>query len=196
MIKVIIFDWGGVLCFYRKVFLKKIASYHKINYAMLKKVEHENRLKHDAGEIGTGQFIQNINRACHSHISVRDYYTLHSQYTQLNKGMIATIQQLKNKRYKIFLLSNNSEPTHNYIRKQKDIKKLFDKIQFSYQIGLKKPDPRFFEHILKGEHISFSECVFVDDRPDSIAAAKKLGMYGLQYTNLKKFKQDLAKINL
>ncbi|MEK6900771.1 MAG: HAD family phosphatase [Nanoarchaeota archaeon] len=196
MIKIIIFDWGEVLCFYRKTFFRTIATKYKINYALFRKVELENRLKHEAGEISTTQFVQNINRACHSPISVHNYYTLHSHFVHLNKGMIKIIQQLKKKGYKIFLLSNNSEPTYNYIKDQKDLHKLFDKILFSYQIGLKKPDPHFFQHVLKDENIRFSQCLFVDDRSDSVVAAKKLGMSALQYTNLKKFKHDLAKLIL
>ncbi len=196
MIKIIIFDWGDVLCFYRKKFFRIIASKYKINYTLFRKAELENRLKHDAGEIGTAQFVHNINQSCHSKITVRDYCAMHSYFVHLNKGMIKIIQQLRKNGYKIFLLSNNSEPTYNFVTKQKEIKKLFDKIQLSYQVGLKKPDPRFFKHILKREDIHFSECLFVDDRADSVAVAKKLGMSALQYTNLKKFNLDLAKIIL
>src|SRR3989338_24462 len=186
MIKVIIFDWGGVIFFYRKGFVKKIASEYKINFSLFRRAELENRLQHDVGGLTTKKFVHNINRQCDSHISVNDYYALHSQFVHLSKGMIKVIEQLK-KRYKIFLLSNNSEPAHHYIQKNKKIKKLFDKILFSYQVGLRKPDPRFFQHILKDEAVLFSECLFIDDRADSVAVAKKLGMHGLLYTNLKNF---------
>ena len=47
---------------------------------------------------------------------------------------------------------------------------------FSFDIHLEKPDPRFFEFILDHEDLNPEETLFIDDTAENIEAAKKLGI--------------------
>lgn len=195
MIKALIFDWGGVVHMHRwNAFDRYIARAQGVRVVDFKRIELQHRLAHDLGAISTKEFLRRLNRDLGTRIAERAYYrALYSKrFVVFNRPLLALIKKLK-PRYKIFVLSNNSEPIVPIIKKYPNVKRLFDKMLFSYQVKMKKPDPRFFRHLLRGTGIRPRECVFVDDRADLTAAAAKLGMQAIIYTDFKSFKQALVK---
>ena len=193
MIKAIIFDLGNVLILHDKEeFILKVLSKYKIsNRELFQKIELESRLKMDYGEITSHEYIRNINKQTGSNIKEKDYYNIFFSKPQskLNTNLIGLIKELRRK-YKIFLLANNNKPMHEFI-KSKKLDKLFDKVLFSYQVGLKKPDPKFFERLLSGTKIKPEECAFVDDREDYMPKVKKLKMKTIVYKNFKQLLGDM-----
>ena len=47
----------------------------------------------------------------------------------------------------------------------------------SHKLGLRKPDIKIFEYILKEQKLKAEEVIFIDDSPQHIASAKKLGIH-------------------
>jgi putative hydrolase of the HAD superfamily len=45
-------------------------------------------------------------------------------------------------------------------------------------LGVRKPDPRMFQHASTGLGLAPGQCLFVDDDPDLAAAAIRLGYQG------------------
>lgn len=56
---------------------------------------------------------------------------------------------------------------------------LFDAVVISGEVGMRKPEPRIFEHVLSLIDLPASECVFVDDLPHNVTAAVQLGFVGI-----------------
>jgi putative hydrolase of the HAD superfamily len=52
----------------------------------------------------------------------------------------------------------------------------FDKVYFSHRVGLRKPMPEIFELILNSNGLKPEHTLFIDDSPQHIAAAQKLGI--------------------
>jgi HAD superfamily hydrolase (TIGR01509 family) len=44
----------------------------------------------------------------------------------------------------------------------------------SHELGLRKPDVKIFEYILKEQKLKAEEVFFIDDSPQHIAGAKKI----------------------
>lgn len=58
----------------------------------------------------------------------------------------------------------------------------FSGIHASTQIGFEKPDPRFFEAVLRLENLAPSECVMTGNNPDNdVDGARGLGIVGVLY---------------
>ena len=47
----------------------------------------------------------------------------------------------------------------------------------SHELGLRKPDAKIFEYILKEQKLKAEEVFFIDDSQQHIASAKKLGIH-------------------
>lgn len=110
-----------------------------------------------------------------------------------NEKLLSYITEL-HKDYKLGVLSNaGTDWLRNDMLKPEE-QGLFDIILLSHDVGMIKPEPNFF--LLACQKLAHrpEEVVMVDDRQYNIAAAKKLGMKGILYTNFIQFKHELEEL--
>ena len=93
------------------------------------------------------------------------------------------IQDLKDKGYKVYYLSNWSAWTHDLLQEagKFDFLKLMDGGVFSYDAGYMKPNEEIYKILLNKYKINPEEAVFFDDREENIEAANKLGIHGVHF---------------
>ena len=84
-------------------------------------------------------------------------------------------ETLKEKGYKVFVLSNASDLFYKYFPKFLPLD-FFDGVFVSADYRMLKPDVEIFEVFLKQYGLKAEECFFVDDREDNISGATKAGM--------------------
>ncbi|MEI8057287.1 MAG: HAD family phosphatase [Actinomycetes bacterium] len=58
---------------------------------------------------------------------------------------------------------------------------MFDVIVISGEVGMRKPEPRIYDHTLDLLGLPAAECVFVDDLSDNVKAAVGVGMIGVRH---------------
>lgn len=91
--------------------------------------------------------------------------------------------QLLTRKYKLFLLTNTDEIhidrfEHNAgISFFSDFYQCFEKVYYSYEMGMRKPDPAIFNHILNKHDLSPKRTLFVDDKKVNTDAAASLGIH-------------------
>lgn len=85
--------------------------------------------------------------------------------------------------YRTFLLSNNNEIHYNWILNYlqethglSDNSGFFEKAYYSHMMGMRKPDAEIFQYVLEQENLNPAETLFIDDSPQHIATAQKLGI--------------------
>jgi HAD superfamily hydrolase (TIGR01549 family) len=112
------------------------------------------------------------------------------------KGSVPLIQRL-GKKYRMFLLSNTNaiheKEYNNRLKKDHGIEnltELFEKVYYSHDLHLSKPDPGIFKYVLKRHGLVPEETLFVDDVLIHIESASKLGIktfhleYPLKFTDI------------
>lgn len=93
----------------------------------------------------------------------------------LNSGM-KEVLKLLSKSYMLALAGNVPSSVRDVLDGH-GVLKYFTQTDVSEDIGLWKPDPRFFEHILRKLGVSTQEAIMIGDRLDNdIIPAKLLGM--------------------
>ncbi len=60
---------------------------------------------------------------------------------------------------------------------------MFDAIVISGEVGMRKPEPEIFVHVLDLLGVSAAETVFVDDLPHNVRAARDLGLVAVHHTS-------------
>lgn len=105
---------------------------------------------------------------------------------RINKSLINWIRKMR-KEYNICLLTNNTAVLEKLLKKKFKIYNDFDYIFNSAEIGLSKPDSKFFKYVLKKLKAKPKECLFIDNNPDNIKAAKNLGFFTILFTTNKNF---------
>lgn len=98
---------------------------------------------------------------------------------------VPLIQDLKDKGYKVYYLSNWSAWTHDLLLQvgKFDFLKMMDGGVFSYDVRCRKPDHEIYEIFLKKYNINPKESIFFDDKEDNIKTAIKLGINGIVFSN-------------
>lgn len=97
-------------------------------------------------------------------------------------GRMELLQQLR-LHYDLVLLSNTNEIHEVAFNKilMRDVGMpaigvFFDKVYLSHRVGMRKPDPGIFQRILDECGFKARETLFIDDSPQHIETAKKLGI--------------------
>ncbi|KKP55793.1 hypothetical protein A2121_02860 [Candidatus Nomurabacteria bacterium GWB1_40_6] len=197
MIKAIAFDYGGVIEVTEWDVIQKIANslgvtkedWFKVYYSFgyLWNINGDN-----GGEVHTA-VAKKLN-ASEAQISQMQKLREEDRKTRkINLELIKIIKDLKNKNYKVCILSNNSIALRQKLI-DKNLIDLFDEIVISGEVGYQKPQPEIFEILLKNLEISSNELVFIDDSKQSLLGAENIGYIPLLFTNNEKLKKDLSEI--
>jgi glucose-1-phosphatase len=88
------------------------------------------------------------------------------------------------KKYRTFLLSNNNEIHYawiiDYLKREYKLDSnsvFFEREYYSHLMGMRKPDAEIFQAVLDENNLNVQETLFIDDSPQHIATAKKLGLH-------------------
>ena len=85
------------------------------------------------------------------------------------------IAELKDKGYKLYVLSNMSREFINFLRQQ-EVYENFDGDVISCEVGVVKPMPEIYDLLLDRFALDPSETIFIDDRIENIEAAAQKGI--------------------
>ena len=105
--------------------------------------------------------------------------------------------QLLSKKYRLFLLSNTDAihvetfENNNGISFYSDFYQCFEKVYFSFEIGLRKPDVDIFKHLINNHKLDPKRTLFVDDKKENTDAAASLGF---QVWNLQVGEDDVIQL--
>lgn len=101
------------------------------------------------------------------------------------------IEGLKARGYKVYYLSNYGKTLREKTKTALNFIKSCDGGLFSYQIKKIKPDPAIYEALVEKYSLVPNQCVFLDDMPENVEAAKQCGMHGILFTNYKEAGAEL-----
>lgn len=102
--------------------------------------------------------------------------------------------QMLSQKHKLYLLSNtDSIHIERFQHKAgisfyRDFYQCFEKVYFSFELGMRKPDSAIFEFVIKEHNLLPKNTLFVDDNLQNIESAEKLG---LQVWHLQKGEEDV-----
>ena len=106
----------------------------------------------------------------------------------LPKSRVDILKNLKDK-FSIFLLSNTNTIHIDYILKKigknkyDEFYNLFDKVYYSHEVKLRKPDPNIFKLVINENNLKIKNTLFIDDSIQHINSAKKLGLQTYHLNN-------------
>jgi glucose-1-phosphatase len=85
--------------------------------------------------------------------------------------------------HRLFLLSNTNsihiDAVNRILYETRDIENLdllFEKVYYSYEIKMAKPDVKIYEFVLKENDLNPAETLFIDDNADNIRGAAQAGI--------------------
>ena len=197
MIKVFIFDLGGVLENHKlDNFALFMAKKYKIDKNKFYSILIKNLRRNDKLEITDEEFITTINKKFCLKLKLNEFYGFYFNFISSNKFLLQFVKSLK-KSYTLAIFSNTRKMHIKEMDRRYHYSKIFDKIFISQEFRTRKPEMKYYRFILKELKVQAEECLFIDDKERNLRPARKIGFHCIKFTgNLKIFKEELKKLNL
>lgn len=195
MVKVILFDLGGVLFTNgSKKFNIAIASRYNLDDDFVKSVSNgEIGSKYRESKITRDEFWKLFLQTLNIHEHPDDLEKEWISYYDLIEGTRDIIFELS-KKYKVYYLSDNVKERVDKLDERFGFLKWFVDGIFSHDVGVRKPNPKIYEYAIQKVGVNPDEIVFVDDKESSLIPARQMGITTILFESPKKLRQDLIKL--
>ncbi len=101
------------------------------------------------------------------------------------------------KRYSLYLISNINQLHFEYLYNQyPDFFAQFKDLILSYKVKSVKPELEIYQALKRAADVSFSEIIYIDDRQDLIAEARKFKLNCIRYQDYNQLSKDLGNLGL
>lgn len=194
MINAIIFDFGDIF-----INLEKEKSIEEFKKLGLNGPNEELIAKNDLfekGQITELQFIESFQKFIPNASLEEIIKAWNSIIGDFPLYRLEFLQMLS-MRYRLFLLTNTDSIHINRFEHKvgmsfyTDFYRCFEKVYYSYEMGMRKPQPEIFTTILNKHDLSPKRTLFVDDKKDNTDAAEALGIH---VWNLQVGKEDVVNL--
>jgi putative hydrolase of the HAD superfamily len=152
-------------------------------------------LGYERGTISTENFLKELNSKLGITLTLEEFTTLWNATFRENPEMVGLLQELS-LRYPLYLLSNTNEVHYRHLQDSFNVARHFKELILSYQVGLAKPDPRIYRIVLERSGLAAEQCVFIDDLPPNVQAARSIGMQAIQFKGIDDLRQQLAALGV
>jgi glucose-1-phosphatase len=128
-------------------------------------------------------------------LAAADFNDLWCCHFTVNHAVMPVVESLVG-RVALLLLSN-SNPIHvEHVRPLVPLLSRFDHVLFSCEVGLAKPDARFYQEALRRAGTAPEQTAFFDDHAPFLKPARELGIQARQFTSVEGFRKDLESMGL
>jgi len=112
-------------------------------------------------------------------------------------AMIELAKELKNRNYKLIILSNLAQEQYDLFQKTyPEITQLFDDIIISAQVKMLKPNNEIYQHLLDRHTLTAQECIFIDNQKENVDGAQQKGIHGIWHKNMRTTRMSLEKLGV
>ena len=191
MINTIIFDFGDVFINLDKQ--ATITAFEKLGVTEWNEDLNDLNMQFETGKISRENFLSGIQKNI-PNASIQEIEAAWNSILLDFPLYRLEFLQLLSSKYRLFLLSNtdaihiNTFEQKNGISFYSDFYQCFEKVYFSFEIGLRKPDLEIFKHLISNHELDPKRTLFVDDKKENTDAALSLGF---QVWNLQVGQEDV-----
>ena len=178
MFKNIVFDIGNVLFEYlpNKDINKFGTNIDKLESVNKLIVKDRNWKKYLNGEIKLKELLKYYN---HNYVGYNIEFSIllekkFQKYIIYEISKNTKILKSLTKRYKIYLLSNITKETHEYMKENYEFMRNVQGGVYSYIEHISKPEIKIYEILLKKYNLIPTETIYIDDKMKNIEIANKL----------------------
>lgn len=199
MIKNIIFDIGGVLLEYNpKTHLDKLnieeSKREELNHIIFHSQKWRDCLN---GLITNEELIKYLEKEEPKYKKEIEQILSKDNLKYMlppKQDMLQYYKKLKQIGYKIYLCSNITEDTYNYIKENFEIIQTADGGVFSCFENISKPNIQIYKNLINKYKINVEESIFIDDTSKNIISANEIGFKTVLFKDIEQIK-DMIGVN-
>ena len=187
MTRCIVFDFGNVIALFdHMVACQQLASLSRLPSDPADVYERIFRTSleedYDCGRVSTAAFIERLRQDLQLDASDDEIARAWCDIFTPNPAMEEVIVTEKHRGTRLVLASNTNELHYQWFSREFErVLRLFDEQVLSFRVGVRKPDVRFFEACIRAAGRAADRIIYIDDRPDYVAAARAMGVQAFVY---------------
>ena len=185
-IRAVVFDFGGVLFDWSADYLYRelIPDEAERRWFLTHVCSPDWNLKQDCGRPIAEAEAELIALYPDHADRIRAFY---GQWPKTLRGIlkdgVALLEQLHAAGVPLYGLTNWSGETYHHVEGKYDFLERFRHVVVSGRVGMVKPDPRIYAHLLEHVDEPAERCVFIDDNVHNADAANALGFHAIAHRN-------------
>lgn len=199
MIKCILFDLGGVMIDYTdaEYFYPHLSRASGVpTRKVWRMVQNGLEIPLDKGQIAQRDF----NRAVAYRLGIKAsqvrWYEIYEKNGRLNRGTL-NLAKLLGKRYEVSYLSNVDRSRYSWsVRLLKPYLKIFTHRFASFELHMRKPNANIYRYVLRRMGFESGEVVFIDNLPENVRGARRVGIRSILFTSSKDLEKRLRKMGI
>lgn len=193
--KAIGFDWSGVVFFHAFKYIEAGSKFLNIPQDEFRTVFFKYNHLINVESIEPKEFWSKIFAEFDRESETNNFldFLRNAPAGKFNQEILLLIQVLKNKGYKVGLLSNFSREGAREARSV-GVDDIFDVSIFSAEVGYMKPYKEVFEILAKQLGVDLTQMIFIDDTPKSLEKANEIGYYPVLYKSMSELLEEFKKL--
>ena len=197
----VIFDYGMVLSTAQEPApLASLKAITRLDDADFDAHYWRHRHAYDMGRLNGTTFWQTISDDAALGLSAGEIDRLIENdvlmWSTLNETMIRWVAAVQDAGFKTAILSNMGEELLRYMRQEFGWLGRFDHHTWSCELGIAKPDPAIYVHTCDKLGVAPENALFLDDKPENIAAAEACGLQAILFTTAVALEAELDRRGL
>ena len=140
----------------------------------------------ETGRLTEAEFLAKIEGALEPELGHRPemhrFSEIYFEALEPNPAMIDLMRDLRDRGYRMALLTNNIREWEPLWRSMLPVDEIFEFVVDSAFVGMRKPDPPIYElTIARLSGTTAEQCLFVDDVLVNVETARAIGMHAVHY---------------
>jgi putative hydrolase of the HAD superfamily len=195
-IRSVVFDYGNVLSLSQEASApEKMASICGLGLDDFQQRYWNRRLDYDRGDLNAESYWATVVEEGGRILNPQDIATLvwidSEGWGRANEQVLRWVEQLRLEGIRLAVLSNMPLEVSRYLLAHRSWLSRFNPLIFSCDVRSVKPEVPIYRHCLNALGVPPEEILFLDDKPENVRAAGRLGIQALVFENLE---QVLAEV--
>ncbi|MDX7986160.1 glucose-1-phosphatase [Xenorhabdus sp. 12] len=140
--------------------------------------------KHECGQISDADFAEMMCDELDVSLSFEQFTEgWNAIFIDVRQDVIEIMNKLRAQEHRVVVLSNTNHLHFEYWPEHyPEIAASTDFLYLSHNLGVRKPTPDIFQHVLETEGVAAEQAIFFDDVLEHVDAAKALGINAIHVT--------------
>lgn len=174
----VVFDLGKVLVdFDYSIAIRKIQSRCRVSLEEVRELIDQSPLlfRYETNLLTTAQFFSEVQSVAGFRGELAEFGEMFGDIFTPIEPMVQLHAALRSRSVPTYIFSNTNELAVANIRRNYPFFGRFDDYVLSYEHGAMKPDEKLYEVVERVSGLKKRELLYIDDRPENIAAGAKRG---------------------
>jgi len=195
----VVFDLGKVLVdFDYRIAARRIAARSTLSHDGVQHyLDHSPALlRYETGQLTRRDFFEKVRKTTGFSGTLAEFGRCFADIFTEIRPMVELHTALRNRGVPSYIFSNTNDLAVEHIRRHFAFYGDFDGYVLSYEVGAMKPDARIYEALERRAGRRGSELLYLDDRPENIAAGAARGWQVILHESPEKTRAAMEKLGV